>query len=243
MIFNSKEKPNFLLTITKGDFMQKIKKSFLFFISIFFILSVLSCGKSTEVKPEMTELKYSNGMPKEKGLLLKKDGKEIKMGDWTFWYENGLIKKQCTYTDGSLNGLYTEFYENGQKREEGELVNNEKNGKWIFWKKNGQQDEEIEFTNGKKNGKYKSWYENGVQIYEGTYENDKKHGRWVKWFDNSETEEEGYYVNSLKNGKWNKWDQSGKLIETVIYDNGRVGSKRTYEQRGVQGQKNRRGMQ
>ena len=61
---------------------------------------------------EMVAEEYANGLIKSRGYI---KGKNIRTGEWTFWYANG------------------------QKKAEGRYVDHEKEGDWIYWLKDGRQ--------------------------------------------------------------------------------------------------------
>jgi len=199
---------------------------------IYFLLITLlltACGEKKDII-EQREIKYDNGQLREKGTIrIDLDGRSIKEGEWTYWYEDGQMKKKCSYINGMLTNKYQTWYKNGQKHEEGNYQNNEKHGKWSIWNKYGFIEEEIEYSKGKKDGQYTSWRKNGIKASEGLYVNDQRNGRWVNWYENAQKQDEGSYVNDRKNGKWYRWDEHGKLIETVHYDKGRIGSARSYD--------------
>ena len=97
---------------------------------------------------------YKSGKIKREGATNKNvDGKDIYVGLWTWWYENGQ-KKEIVSISGTQDepfrtvGLSTEWYENGQKKKEGYykgLTNGEpkKDGLWIWWYQNGQKKLEV----------------------------------------------------------------------------------------------------
>lgn len=57
-------------------------------------------------------------------------GQEVKA---TFYYDNGQIKQEGTYSNGKPNGRWISYNEDGSKQAIGEYENGSKKGKWFFW--------------------------------------------------------------------------------------------------------------
>ena len=84
------------------------------------------------------------------------------------WYENEQKKREKTYKNGKLNGLYTEWYENGQKEYQGTYKDGKVNGLSIGWYENGQKEYESNWKDGKEDGVFTNWYPNGQKKWEET---------------------------------------------------------------------------
>ena len=111
-----------------------------------------------------------------------------RMGAWNYWYENGLIKRQCSYAgldfDGKSvrDGLYISYYKNGQKKIERtykvfEVIQDHgweiryressmNDGVAIAYRRDGTKKIELNYKDGKKNGKFKVWDKNGQIVSE-----------------------------------------------------------------------------
>ena len=79
-----------------------------------------------------------------------KDG--LKDGLWTYWYKNGVKKREGTFKDGLKDGLWTYRYKNGYKRCDGTFKDGKEDGIWTYWKKFPieQKKGELTFKNGEK---------------------------------------------------------------------------------------------
>ena len=92
-------------------------------------------------------------------------------GKWTWWYEDGQIKRETNYKDDKNHGMSTYWRENSQKRVEGNYKNDKLDGKWTWWHENGQKWAEGNYKDDKYNGKWTNWYENGQIKRETNYKN------------------------------------------------------------------------
>jgi len=77
------------------------------------------------------------------------------------WYENEQKKREKTYKNGKLNGLYTEWYENGQKEYESNWKNGKEDGVFTNWYPNGQKKWEETRNEYGKLISSKDWNEDG----------------------------------------------------------------------------------
>ena len=66
------------------------------------------------------------------------DKNGLRQGLYESFYENGQLRRRCTYKDGKLDGLYESFYENGQLKERCTYKNNKLDGLCEWFDINGQ---------------------------------------------------------------------------------------------------------
>jgi antitoxin component YwqK of YwqJK toxin-antitoxin module len=77
---------------------------------------------------------YKNG----KKIGFWKEWYTIKDGEWHFWYEKGVPKKECNYNSGKLEGEFSSWFANGQLENVGNYKNGEIKGEWRYYDKNGK---------------------------------------------------------------------------------------------------------
>lgn len=107
----------------------------------------------------------------------KMQGKN-RVGKWTYFFSNGKIFSEESYTDGKLDGVLKNYYPNGKVTLE------------------------IEYKNGKKNGFSKTYTDDGVLIEEVNYTQGKLQGL-AKYYDlKGGLKEQGHYENGIRKGKW-----------------------------------------
>ena len=71
--------------------------------------------------------RYSDGQKKSEGYMLD-DGSKV--GDWTYWHENGHLHGEGEFKDGKEEGSWTWWHNNGRKKGEGEFKDGKKEGSW-----------------------------------------------------------------------------------------------------------------
>ena len=65
------------------------------------------------------------------------DKNYLRQGLYEQFYENGQLRRRCTYKDGKLNGLYKSFHENGKLEERFTFKNDELDGLYELFYENG----------------------------------------------------------------------------------------------------------
>ena len=75
-----------------------------------------------------------------------------KDGEWTFYYDNNVLKAKGTYKQGKQNGNFTVYHDNSQILYQGKYLNGKKEGQFNFYYKDGTINEHKSGTykNGKK---------------------------------------------------------------------------------------------
>ncbi len=144
------------------------------------------------------------------------DGK--KQGKWKEFYEDGSVKKEMTYRDGTLDGYVKEYDKKGN------IKNTEKffAGKKI---ENPKELRDIQF--------YKEFYSTGKLKYEGGFLDSFPHGFHYYYNENGTTDsvlyyEEGFMLekgktDSMKQkvGKWTEYFVTGEIRGTGNYKGGK----------------------
>ena len=161
---------------------------------------------------EKWEMTYRKGLPNGKFRFWDKDNlehkemegrfkgrdtyhyRDIPVGKWTYWYEDGQKKRTGKYKGLDENGRYMH------------------DGKWIDWHENGQKWSESNYKDGKLDGLYTSWHENGHKRQEVIFKDGKRNGLATKWYDNGKKMAEG----TFKDGELISeqcWDEAGNETE------------------------------
>lgn len=91
-------------------------------------------------------------------------------GDVTYYFADGKLKEQGSYTAGLKNGVWIRFNEAGLKVGEGEYYNGRKHGKWLVWDDNGKKRFEMSYLHGDKYSTWYSWDEKGELIASVNYD-------------------------------------------------------------------------
>jgi len=93
-----------------------------------------------------------------------------KNGTYTWWYENGNLKREGNWRFGKLNGTYTEGFKNGQLKSLLFFNNDKYEGIQKDWHENGQLKIESNMKGGKRHGKRVEWDRNGQVVTQGQFE-------------------------------------------------------------------------
>ena len=110
-----------------------------------------------EDRPSTTALTYENG--KNRGVGEMSD--TLKVGEWVFWYENGIVRDTSNWTSDTLDGVFVSFHNNGRKASAGEYEMGQKSGEWKWWDEKGNLQEWSFWKAGSPNGFATTYYENG----------------------------------------------------------------------------------
>lgn len=131
----------------------------------------------------------------------------IGMG-WTF-YENGQLKKICSYVDNLIDGEYKDYYKNGVIKTDSFYIL------------------------GKENCEFKSYYENGQIECIIDLEDGKRCGKFFKYYKSGQLQDETYYSNNAPIDDSLLYYENGKLYAKLAYKNGlRVGISQWFYETG-----------
>jgi len=152
---------------------------------------------------------WPNGNKKSEGVVIgdakisssdskeeqaRKMGAEVKDGKWTTWFENGSLRSEEYYSNGTMVGTWKSVYDNGQT----EAILDFTSGKAVYYNKNGVISSEGTIASGMIcKGEWTGYYENGTKNYKGSYDNE---GR--------------------KDGVWTWWDEKGNVVNEQVFKNG-----------------------
>jgi antitoxin component YwqK of YwqJK toxin-antitoxin module len=105
-------------------------------------------------------------------------------GEQIFYYETGQVMERRIFDkDGNFSGSFKSYHENGHLKSEGQYENGSMVGKWKFFYRSGNVKEIIHYKNNVENGPFIEYYENGKVSAEGTYMDELEHGL-LKMYDN-----------------------------------------------------------
>lgn len=182
---------------------------------------------------------YKAGFVKRQEKINRKDKSGLKTGVWKEFYQNGILKNECTYLEGKRNGYLKEY---GIK---GELLNTTKYVNDIVIENApelAKLDTKTEYYEGaivKSTGTYKNGipegafrefslegkitsskiYKDGFLIGEGIYdEANKEQGLWKEYHTNGQLKAQGEYMNGKRIGEWSFYHANGKLEQKGKYD-------------------------
>ena len=84
----------------------------------------------------------------------------------------------------------------------------------------------LSYRDGKPEGPYRRWFfrndETGSLRIEGYYHNGVSEGIWTTYRSDGTIASRGRFINGQRVGTWVRYAPEGALIDSVIYDRGRV---------------------
>lgn len=121
-----------------------IKIAVLSFLTIFFVVGIISISKSETIddlvqREALFYLKFSDTpfsgelVGIQQGMI--SEGK--KQGPWLEFWITGQLKSKGDYNDGKKTGPWLLFYTNGQLMGKGDYLENKENGKWLYYFRDG----------------------------------------------------------------------------------------------------------
>ncbi|HIE15901.1 MAG TPA: hypothetical protein EYP69_03140, partial [Bacteroidales bacterium] len=163
-------------------------------------------------------------------------------GKWKWFYDDGTLKEEGTFSHGLKNGYFKQYDNKGNLLSVVKYVNGEKEQKveelskldikTDYWP-NGKPKIIAGYKNGvpegvrreyNKNGNIEKSYifHNGKIIAEGIFTESGKHeGLWKEYYDDHSLKSEGNYKNDKKTDLWKYYYSNGQLQEIGTYKNGK----------------------
>jgi antitoxin component YwqK of YwqJK toxin-antitoxin module len=127
-------------------------------------------------------------------------GREV--GEWKYFYQNGLVRSIGNFKQGKKQGLWTFLSETGKTEQQGKYDNGLLSGTWKWYYASGNLLREENYRKGKLSGSYMEWADDsiGTILMQGEYLEGLRQGAW-KLFVNG-LMQEGNYVDGERDGTW-----------------------------------------
>lgn len=90
-------------------------------------------------------------------------GESHKVGDWSYFSEDGRTTQTAAYVRGEREGLFTWWYPNGQLQTRGTFIGGSPHGEWTWWHENGATKTSGHYYHGKQSGDWVQWDQNGTE--------------------------------------------------------------------------------
>jgi antitoxin component YwqK of YwqJK toxin-antitoxin module len=164
-------------------------------------------------------------------------------GEWKSFYPNGQPEIRLSLAKGRVNGQVVHWASNGQKIDEFTLVDERLNGLRQKWDAQGTLLLEASYVLGREDGPFKEFYASGKPRLAAIYKDGQLEGPRSTWFENGRLETTGAYAEGNRHGLWKTWHENGQLQRVSTYDNGRElpGWKTYYSDGTVSGSLSRSG--
>jgi antitoxin component YwqK of YwqJK toxin-antitoxin module len=173
-------------------------------ISIFVLASTLGFAQYNHVQMAANGTIIEQGQYNADPGITANDSKQVigqkmavvfKTGSWKYWYDNGVVLAEETYSaSGNRIGL------------------------WKTYNTNGTLASEINYTTGTA----VFYSQSGVKVEEGSMnDQNERIGNWKGWFENGKVNYTGSYNTAgQKTGTWKFYDTNDQLIATENWVNG-----------------------
>lgn len=173
-------------------------------------------------------------------------------GTAKWFYPDGSLREQVTYTNGLIDGHYTlwdqngneldsEVYQLGRKlaMKEETYPNGELKWQGMFLHESYQIKESDNWWDTRpvtfeksgqpaRHGRFTSWYENGKKKFEGMFDHETKAGEFTWWHENTQRAVLGSFKDNERHGVWTWWHENGQKAITGLYENGDLSGKWSY---------------
>ncbi|MBN1501495.1 MAG: hypothetical protein JW982_15150 [Spirochaetes bacterium] len=208
-----------------------MRKSAIFIIFFFLILSCASSDKKTKNPAEKNPEKIKDGISEEfwddnslKGRGSVENFK--KTGNWVLFAKGtgGTVKlAEGSYVNDMQHGEWFYYYQDGSVRLQGDFEQGQKTGEWTEFYQSGKVLSKCKYSIKTDNssgtavkygvieGTKITYFENGKIQMEEMFQNGLKKGKTQIYYENSQTRQTSWYEQNLKNGKFNEWYPNGNI--------------------------------
>ncbi len=177
----------------------------------------------------------------------------IPQGLFRYYYEDGNIRSELTYSENGKIAAAVNFHPNRQKMAEGRYVVTKKDGQWKYYNERGTISAEEFYHEGSPTGIWKTYYDDGKLLEECPYVNGLKQGLCKQYFTDGSIKSElnfnkdmyegsakHYYPNGkpmlfgqlhfdLKEGVWTAYKENGEKESEIEYRAGEIVHEKYYD--------------
>ena len=166
-----------------------MKKNFIVYTFIIFVLTSLTIFAEREV--DFEKLEYDE----KTGLVYVEGEKESFTGIAKQYYEDKSLKIEFPYKNGKLEGRGKEYYPSGKFKSDAFFIDGLLQGKSIGYYENGNLEYEENYKDGKLDGLIKEYYENGQVYIQESYKNGELDGESFNFNEDGSLRSKAVYQN------------------------------------------------
>lgn len=148
------------------------------------------------------------------------------------YHNNGKIRKQEFYRNGSQEGESKQWYENGQMMELEYYRNGKREGQSKTWYDDGQLLEYLLYRDGEME-EYKTWHFNGQVRSQGFYQDGHREGKYFFRHNNGFPDELGTCKNGVLAGEQRRFYSDGTVMDHIYYKSPFFGVQFTFKNKRV----------
>ncbi len=191
----------------------------------------------------ITLITYKSGFIVERELINRYDNNGLQHGQWKYFWDNGLVKREGSYKHGKENGFFKEYDRDGNllttaKYLEGARQEDVAELARLDMRKDYYPDGKIRIAatynkEGKPEGVRREYapdgsiersyiFRNGILIGEGIVtEKGERDGYWKEYYDDGKLRAEGKYIRDVKDGPWIYYHANGMTEQEGKYSEGK----------------------
>ena len=166
-----------------------MKKNFIVYTFIIFVLTSLTIFAEREV--DFEKLEYDE----KTGLVYVEGEKESFTGIAKQYYEDKSLKAEVPYLNGKIEGIEKQYYPDGKLKSEANFIDGILEGKVIGYYENGNIEYEENYKDGKLDGLIKEYYENGQVYIQESYQNGELEGESFNFNEDGSLRSKAVYKN------------------------------------------------
>ena len=166
-----------------------MKKNFIVYTFIIFVLTSLTIFAEREV--DFEKIEYDE----KTGLVYVEGEKESFTGIAKQYYEDKSLKVEFPYKNGKLEGRGKEYYPSGKFKSDAFFIDGLLQGKSIGYYENGNLEYEENYKDGKLDGLIKEYYENGQVYIQESYQNGELEGESFNFNEDGSLRSKAVYKN------------------------------------------------
>ena len=193
-----------------------MKKNFIIYIFIIFLLSSFNLFAEREV--DFEKLEYDE----KTGLVYLEGEKEAFTGIAKQYYEDKSLKIEFPYKNGRIEGKAKAYYPSGKFKSEAFFVDDLLQGKSVGYYESGNLQYEDNYKDDELDGLIKEYYENGQIKSEMYYKSGNLDGSATEYYENGRVYIQESYKDGQLDGESFNFTEDGSLSSKAVYKNGEL---------------------
>lgn len=152
---------------------------------------------------------------------------QAKDSTWSYYGQDGKLRKVERYANGELSGEQVTYYPGGQMAESEMRVKGVLHGPSKSWFANGKPKSEATYVNGEPEGRMTFWYPDGKKEIEGNAVNGDRDGTWYYFNPDGTLQLQALYAKGelvkerFENGKFTEYYDDEQVKSEVTYKKGK----------------------
>ena len=161
--------------------------------------AAVSAGEQDRRDRQVDEKKWPNGNVQERTEGYRDaEGKLVRDGFMTTYYESGQKKAEVSFKDGRPHGPRSTWFPSGQLSSQGQYQDGLEDGTWVNFFPTGVKQSEWRTVGGRWEGAFTQYHPNGKKRLEVEYVGGKRQGPLVVWDENGQVVGRTDFVDGIE---------------------------------------------